>query len=763
MNKRALAVPHYQLMRHEKDETFHSLATSIAEIFNVPIVIISIMDEHNQIVKGAAGFSAKNIPKKDTLCNQVVVNEEPFVIENAAEDQCFENNPYVQGEPKIRGYAGVPITFKKNIIGALCLVDPKPRKWKATEIKQLEALSVHVTGCLELMSEAILAEQEHSLLNNSPAVLMRFDMSALMELSFISENASYLFNLDTESLRNKSIRFERLIHEEDLKEFLFTINNHKHGVLNGDCRFRLVSEKKVHLVQMISSAVLDENDRLVAIQIMLLDNTQSQYLEQRLLETNERMRLLLEASELGTWDWDIQKDVNRINQRWCDMLGLNIDDVDNSSAFWRNLVHPADQKKLEQELERHLSGKTDAFNTVYRMRHRDGHWIWIETFGRIVAYNENGEPYRLAGTHRDISDKKEAELKDNKQRQLLSFINNVQTIFLARQNIKEACSDIFTELLELANSDFGFIGQVCQHENKDALLIHAITDISWSDESEKFIEAYNRGELYFSSFDNLFGHVISSGKPVISNAPAQHHAARGLPEGHPPLFRFMGVPITYNQKVRGMIGFANKLDNYTEQNAEFLQPLLDTLGSLYYALELNEARLEAEQQLKALAETDSLTQLSNRRAFIEQLENFYSNKSSSFCLAIADIDYFKKVNDTYGHHAGDKVLMSVAKMLKNQLRTDDVISRLGGEEFGIIMHTDNKKEALETLNKLCLFISKQSIEIDEIEVNVTVSIGATLRRVGSSYDDDMQNADSALYKAKNAGRNQVKWFRSKSE
>lgn len=760
MNKRHKEISRYQLLRHEKDATFHSLAAAIAALFKVPISMISVMTEREQVVKGAMGVTNRLLPRQQTFCNQVVVDSSPLLINNTLDDDRFSQNPYVTGEPFVRSYAGVPLKLNGVTVGALCLIDTHSRTWTEQDLHLLQSLTTHISNCFEMTDTSFRSEQEHSLLNDSPAVLLRFDITPILDLSFISENAKSLFGIDVTSLKEKNTRFEHLIHSDDLQEFNFAINNHKAGVASCDCKFRLQTTKGNIWLQMISKGIYDEQHELQAIQIMLLDNSQQQYLEQRLLETNERMRLLLEASDLGTWDWDIKKDVNKINQRWCQMLGLNVDDVDANSHFWRNKVHPADLARVQTELSSHLRGESTIYSTQYRMRHRNGHWVWIETFGRVVGYDENGKPYRLAGTHRDITAQKHAELKETQQKQLLTFINKVQRTFLARRNIKEACSDIFNELLDVAKSEFGFIAQMRTHNDQEALLIHAISDISWSEETEKFMEAFDRGELYFYSLNNLFGSVITGAKPVIANNPAKHSAATGTPKGHPPLLRFLGLPITYNDKVRGMIGLANKLTDYTDEDVAFFQPLLDTLGSLYFALELDEARKEAERQLKLQAQTDPLTKLFNRRAFTEKLEQLYKAKKRNICLAILDIDFFKKINDSYGHQAGDTVLVQIANIIQDTLRTDDMVARLGGEEFGIQLNLHSHSDATELLEKLRQNIAHATFEFDQHNIRVTASIGATMGfiRDGNNYEMDLNLADKALYRAKTHGRNQLCWF-----
>ncbi|WP_161491477.1 sensor domain-containing diguanylate cyclase [Vreelandella lionensis] len=340
--------------------------------------------------------------------------------------------------------------------------------------------------------------------------------------------------------------------------------------------------------------------------------------------------------------------------------------------------------------------------------------------------------------------------------QLLNFMNRAQSVFLHEKNIRHSCELIFDEILSLAESQFGLIGQIMvQGEDSKALFIHALSNISWSEEANELYRAYQRGELFFNDLNNLFGHVVTSGNVLIANRP--HYASRGTPSGHPPLLRFLGLPIKIGNETVGMIGLANKAEDYTEEDALFLQPLLDTLGALFYAFEVEKSRYSAEQKLRYLAETDVLTGLPNRRAFIERVSGFYSQKASYFTIAIIDIDYFKLVNDQYGHQAGDEVLKEVAFRLSAFLNSGDLVARMGGEEFGVCLYDTEGASILEVLRES---IAAEPIATSEGEVNVTVSIGAcqvSSQRSADRWEDDLRYADLALYRAKKEGRNRVRW------
>ena len=168
--------------------------------------------------------------------------------------------------------------------------------------------------------------------------------------------------------------------------------------------------------------------------------------------------------------------------------------------------------------------------------------------------------------------------------------------------------------------------------------------------------------------------------------------------------------------------------------------------------------LERLQAVKEASMKDFLTGLYNRRYFFDfGRKLFASAKRDNLTLACAmiDIDFFKKVNDTYGHKAGDLVLQHVASTLKSRMRGTDIIARLGGEEFCILAVNLKENDAKKVFEELRQAIEKSSIQIDEDQtINVTISTGV-VTELTDNLEDMVNRADALLYEAKNSGRNKV--------
>ncbi|MBE5925179.1 MAG: GGDEF domain-containing protein [Lachnospiraceae bacterium] len=183
------------------------------------------------------------------------------------------------------------------------------------------------------------------------------------------------------------------------------------------------------------------------------------------------------------------------------------------------------------------------------------------------------------------------------------------------------------------------------------------------------------------------------------------------------------------------------------------------LISYIYSHDENEAEgklMKYNDKLKKEAGTDQLTGLVNRRRALEYLQELRDASFSSFIsIAMGDIDFFKKVNDTYGHDAGDEVLKSVANTMKEVCGSKGLVSRWGGEEFLIIFVDVNGDDAFIDMEKLRREISKRTIVVGEQKINITMTIGLTEYNIKKNIENAIKEADEKLYLGKTNGRNQV--------
>lgn len=168
---------------------------------------------------------------------------------------------------------------------------------------------------------------------------------------------------------------------------------------------------------------------------------------------------------------------------------------------------------------------------------------------------------------------------------------------------------------------------------------------------------------------------------------------------------------------------------------------------------------KAKEQLVLMATTDVLTGLTNRRFFMERLSIEFERVQryeSLYTILMIDLDFFKRVNDTFGHMAGDTVLKKISEILQNGLRCTDLIGRIGGEEFAVILPETELPQSLQIAERLRKSVDQLPVEVDGDKIRITISLGASQSNIADTeMDDALIRADSALYSAKKAGRNNV--------
>lgn len=191
-----------------------------------------------------------------------------------------------------------------------------------------------------------------------------------------------------------------------------------------------------------------------------------------------------------------------------------------------------------------------------------------------------------------------AEAMLARQHRLLQAISKVQAIFIAGTSPRAAFDEVLQELMGMTGSAFGLVGQVQRTpEGQPFLRVHAMTDISWDAASRARYAQHTQEGMVFDHLHTLLGAALLTGEPVISNDPGTDRRSAGVPQGHPVLKTYMGLPIHAAGELVAMVGLANRPGGYSQADVQFLQPLLNTVGQLELARRAELARSEIESQL----------------------------------------------------------------------------------------------------------------------------------------------------------------------
>jgi diguanylate cyclase (GGDEF)-like protein/PAS domain S-box-containing protein len=748
-------------------EELGRIAAITAKGFGVPWCTISTLDDRVQRIIGAQGLPLMELPLSKALCTTTVTQDAPLLVPDARADARFADFEVVTGDPHLRFYAGYPLHDDHGTaMGTLCLMSPEPTA-PLNEVQQrmLQELSLTVADLLVRRRDEHLLRTERRLLAEGPMGVITCEDRPGFPLLWCSDNLAQVLGPDAR-VPAPGEPLEPVVHAEHLRDLRASLRSlHATGLEQAETIWRVAGapDARARWVRQISRRLPAPDGHAPRVVSYLFDETRQRRLELKLSAAHERLNLALASAAIGSYEMDARSGLRHLDDRAAALIGLRPSDLDPHREFWESRIHPFDRAAYLQVMEDCRVGRTDDPRLQYRVRHAEGHYVWIQSWGSVVARGADGLADRLVGTLIDITERKREELTRNRQRRLMEVLNHVQTGFMVSGDLRQACDAMFEPLLQLTESGFGFIGLV-RHAPGGAMELHVptISNISWDDATRALFERHQQGieGLVFRNLDNLFGRVVTHDEVVMTNAPETHHASRGLPPGHPTLESFLGLPIRFDGRVTGMIGLGNRTDGFGEELVSLLQPLLSTLGTLFRARDLEEARRQAEAEMHRRATTDELTGVANRRAFLEaaRLAQARARRDGvQVCLALLDLDHFKRVNDTHGHAVGDEVLRHFASVVGAALREGDLLGRVGGEEFGVLLHAADPDAGSLALARVLGGLRARPVTLAGGEaLSVTASAGlAAWHAADAGIEGWLQRADAALYAAKAAGRDRV--------
>lgn len=435
-------------------------------------------------------------------------------------------------------------------------------------------------------------------------------------------------------------------------------------------------------------------------EITLLNKTLEEKVEDRtrlLSQTNTLFKEAQELTRIGNWEWNISDNSIVWSDEIFTIFGFEAQDFTPTYDAFMNSVHSDDRTFVKNALDRALESGED-----YAIHHKivlpDGEQKVVYAKGR-VEYDEMQNPVRMVGTVQDITERYKKSQELEFQSKMLNSVTDSIIVHNLDGNI------IYVN--EAACQTRGY--------TKDELLGMRVQDLDYHTEK-------NVDEIYKENLKNAKKQLEKNHKAVIE---VMHKTKEGKV-----------IPIEMTCKI------------VEEKDKSYIISIARDISALK----------AMNKKLQKLATTDNLTGIYNRHKFEEmfsiELERVLRYKSP-LTLIMLDIDHFKRVNDTYGHDVGDYVIKNIVDIVKKNIRNIDIFVRWGGEEFIILCPETDSLSAATLAQKLRSAIDDASF--DKVG-NITCSFGVTSFKDNESKDSFIKRSDSALYKAKDEGRNKVVVF-----
>jgi diguanylate cyclase (GGDEF)-like protein/PAS domain S-box-containing protein len=377
-------------------------------------------------------------------------------------------------------------------------------------------------------------------------------------------------------------------------------------------------------------------------------------------------------------------------------------------------------------------------STQHRVLGKDHQTHWMQWTDRAF-FDANGVLTHLQSVGEDITERKRVRDVQAARLRLMEFT--------AEHSMHELLVATLDEAGTLTESPIGFYHFL--DADQKTLALQAWSTLT----SRHYCKAEGEGRHYNIDEAGVWVEAIRERRAIIHNDYAALTNKRGLPPGHAALIREMVVPVFRKGLIVAILGVGNKATPYTDDDLQAISLLADL------AWDFAESKhLEAE--LVAMATTDFLTGLYNRRNFMSRMEEELARLKrfdiERATVLMFDLDHFKRVNDNHGHAAGDAVLTHFSNLMRDELRKVDTGGRIGGEEFAILLLGSDIAAAELFAERLRQKVASTPLTLNGITISITVSIGIT-RLDADDMDADaaLMRADAALYDAKHGGRNRV--------
>jgi len=531
--------------------------------------------------------------------------------------------------------------------------------------------------------------------------------------------------------------------------------------------------------------------------------------------TQEQMRLALDVTLIGTWDWLVKDNRVRWNDNHFRLLGHEPNTFEPSFEEWRKAVHPEDLQRVEQALTQALENHSDYLEE-YRVIHADGSVHWLLGKGRGIL-DRHGQVVRMVGVMFDITERKNIaeslRRSEALNHQILEAIpdllmwlsadgtcigyaggtgtralhtprqavgckpHELLPASLADQRMAVLADALKTNTIQVyeqqliidSNTHHEEVRVVPVAEDQALLIVRNVSDRKQAEQA--LVDSEERYRLVTENMTDLVCLHQPDGRFVYVS-PSCHYLLGYSPEeliGKNPYAFFhpddldqaqashqnalMGSPVPNIYRMLTKSGTYQWLETLTK-------PIFDEAGILVHlqttSRDVSE-RVRFQDQLRHDALHDELTRLPNRNLLRERLEMVLKRTKRhpdlQFAVLFLDFDHFKVINDSLGHIVGDQLLITISETLIALTREIDLVTRLGGDEFVILLEEiDGPDDAVEVAERI-LEELRSPLTIDDKEIFISASIGIALGSAHRRHAEELvRDADIAMYRAKANGR-----------
>jgi diguanylate cyclase (GGDEF)-like protein/PAS domain S-box-containing protein len=414
---------------------------------------------------------------------------------------------------------------------------------------------------------------------------------------------------------------------------------------------------------------------------------------------------------------------------------LGFTEEEMRSGDYRDCIHPEDLSTYRGLWNRVQDGWEDELYCEYRLSDRAGKWHWIQTHAVVVERSSGGEIRKIIGTDREITSRKNAEeylhrqLYGQQQRyEVAESLRRVTTLVASEAELSDSLSDGAAQLRTIVRFDRCDVYALVDEEPK-CLLVHPEPGAATPGTAGPPVLV-----------EELLVQLRSTVYPLIEDDIGENWAYGSR----------LGIPLRVDDRMVGFVVLWHRQKGF--YRGADLYPVTAFGDILAVAIHNHQFFSRTVTEL----ETDELTGFRTRRSFDRDAGDLWAGFCERYdanSVAMIDIDHFKWINDRDGHPVGDAVIRTIARLVQDNLRKEDVLGRYGGDEFIALLPNSAGASAWNTMERLRAACEAE--DISELGDTVTISVGIAFSDGSIDLSQLVSQADEALYRAKREGRNGV--------
>jgi PAS domain S-box-containing protein len=308
------------------------------------------------------------------------------------------------------------------LLGALFIVT-QGRQVNLSQLKQEKALR-------EL-------QQERDMFMQGSVMTFTWKDDAKWSVAQVSANVEDVLGYTPMELLDGSKPYGAIIHPEDQERRMNAVRNATTAKQKSftHAPYRLLTRAgDVIWVQDHTTIIYNAAGGISHYQGYLVDISETMQINTELQENKDRLELIINGANLGTWEWNIQTGEVVFNERWAEMIGCTLSEIKPHFSHWKDRLHPDDKEEIIRTLNNHLEGKSPIYMIEHRLQHKSGSWVWVLTVGRVFKWDDNGKPLMAVGIHMDINERKQAEQELAKAKKVAETANHAKSVFLSNMS-----------------------------------------------------------------------------------------------------------------------------------------------------------------------------------------------------------------------------------------------------------------------------------------------------------------------------------------